>query len=516
MTKAEFIKEFAPYAVEDMKKNGILASVKIAQGILESGYGNTELAKNALNFFGMKCNLSGNTWAGSTWDGVSKYTKVTKEDDGKGNLHDETADFRKYNSIAESIGDHSAYLLGAMKGSEKRYKGLQGEKDPEKAITIIKNGGYATDTKYIKKIMDIIKENDLTKYDVQEETEKGENNDMDIKIMLDAGHYAKYNRSPANGAYYESDMVWKLHLMLKAALEKYGITVLTTRANKDVDRGVYERGKAAAGCNLFLSLHSNAVGSGVNESVDYPVVYVPLNGKGNALGNKLAAVIENTMQTKQNGRIATRAGSSGADYYGVIRGAVAVGVCGMILEHSFHTNTRATNWLLQDSNLQKLAEAEAAVIAEYYGLKKTGNTEQAKPETPTEEKKYYRVRKTWEDAAGQLGAYTELQNAKNKADENKGYYVFDWNGKQVYPEIKAAATVPYMVRVDIDDLRIRKGAGTTFDYWKDNGKARYTGEGAFTIVKEKEGAGASMWGLLKAYEEEENGWISLDYTTKLK
>ena len=98
MTKEEFIKEFAPYAVEDMEKNGMLASITIAQGILESGYGNTELAKNALNFFGMKCSLSGNTWKDSTWDGVSKYTKVTKEDDGKGNLYDETADFRKSSS----------------------------------------------------------------------------------------------------------------------------------------------------------------------------------------------------------------------------------------------------------------------------------------------------------------------------------------------------------------------------------------------------------------------------------
>lgn len=111
-----------------MKKNGVLASVTIAQGILESWYGNTELAVNANNYFGMKCMLSGNTWTGSTWDGVSKYTKVTKEDDGTGNLYDVTEDFRKYQTAAESVGDHSAYLLGAMNGSKKRYEGLQGER----------------------------------------------------------------------------------------------------------------------------------------------------------------------------------------------------------------------------------------------------------------------------------------------------------------------------------------------------------------------------------------------------
>ena len=75
----------------------------------------------------------------------SKYTKVTKEDDGTGKLHEETADFRKYANVEASIADHSAYLLGAKNGSNLRYNGLKGESDYRKAITIIKNGGYATD-----------------------------------------------------------------------------------------------------------------------------------------------------------------------------------------------------------------------------------------------------------------------------------------------------------------------------------------------------------------------------------
>ena len=46
-----------------------------------------------------------------------------------------------------------------------------------------------------------------------------------IKICLDAGHYGKYNQSPAVSKYYESDMAWKLHLLLKKELEAYGIEV---------------------------------------------------------------------------------------------------------------------------------------------------------------------------------------------------------------------------------------------------------------------------------------------------
>ena len=85
------------------------------------------------------------------------------------------------------------------------------------------------------------------------------------------------------------------------------------------------------------------------------------------------------METKQAGRIATRMagydrnrnGRNDDEYYGVLRGAKLVGVPGIILEHSFHTQTRATKWLLNDSNVRKLAVKEAEVIAGFYELKKT-------------------------------------------------------------------------------------------------------------------------------------------------
>ena len=109
-----------------------------------------------------------------------------------------------------------------------------------------------------------------------------------VKICLDAGHFGKYNRSPAVTSYYESDMNWKLHLLLKKYLEQYGIEVITTRADQEKDMGLYARGQASKGCNLFLSIHSNAVGSAVNEAVDYPLVIVPISGSGDAIGNKLA------------------------------------------------------------------------------------------------------------------------------------------------------------------------------------------------------------------------------------
>lgn len=198
---------------------------------------------------------------------------------------------------------------------------------------------------------------------------------MAIKICLDAGHYGKYNRSPAVPAYYESDMNWKLHLLLKKHLEQYCIQVITTRTSQAKDKGLKERGKCSEGCALFLSIHSNATGSTRDEATDYPLVIVPIDGSGDAIGKKLADCIRDAMGTTQSGRTWSKKSDSGKDWYGVINGATSVGTPGLILEHSFHTNTRSTKWLLDDANLDKLARAEAEVIAAHYGLKKPVKTE---------------------------------------------------------------------------------------------------------------------------------------------
>ena len=121
--------------------------------------------------------------------------------------------------------------------------------------------------------------------------------------------------------------------------------------------------------------------------------------------------------------------------------------------------------------------------------------------------KYYRVRKSWTDAASQLGAFTSLENAKSAC--KAGYTVYDDNGKAVYTAggQQAAAAVPFSVRVDITDLNIRTGAGT--NYAK---TGHTTGTGVFTIVEVKAGTGADAgWGRLKSGA----GWISLDYATRL-
>lgn len=166
MKEREFIETIGAWAKMDMEVSGVLASITIAQAILESGWGKSELAVQANNFFGMKICLSGNTWK-SVWDGKSKYTKLSPEHDTYGKQYMKESDFRSYESVSDSIRDHSLYLTGAMKGRSLRYSGLAGEKDYRKGIQIIKNGGYATDVNYVSKVCKIIEQYGLAEFDVE-------------------------------------------------------------------------------------------------------------------------------------------------------------------------------------------------------------------------------------------------------------------------------------------------------------------------------------------------------------
>jgi len=293
LTEAEAVAKIGPLFTADQKTSGILACVSMAQFILESGYGTSELAQNANNCFGMKTSLSGNSWANSAWDGKSVYTKKTQEQNADGSMVTITADFRKYACVEDSIADHAAYLLGAMNGSKKRYEGLVGCTDYKKAAQIIKDGGYATSHTYVQNLCNIIERWKLT----------------------------QYNASSGN-------------------------------------------------------------------------------------------------------------------------------------------STTISGW--------------------------------------------YRVRKSWQNASSQKGAFHDLAYAKQCADANPGCSVYDPAGKAVYPEVKVDC--PYAVRVSINDLNIRKGPGT--NYAK---TGLYTGKGVFTIVEESTGVGSTKgWGKLKSGA----GWIALDFATR--
>ena len=203
---------------------------------------------------------------------------------------------------------------------------------------------------------------------------------MAIKIMIDPGHYGDYyNASPVVPGYYESQMAWKLSRMLKESLEAWGFEVGLTRLTMYQDRELTERGRTAEGYDLFLSIHSNAAGS---EAPDAPwIITLAPDGKtgideiSREVGEALGPVISGVMgvskpyyYTKKVDFDRDGNGYLDDEYYGVLFGAKSVGVPGVILEHSFHTNRYAAEWLLDDDNLKQLADAEAAALAEFYEI----------------------------------------------------------------------------------------------------------------------------------------------------
>lgn len=213
-----------------------------------------------------------------------------------------------------------------------------------------------------------------------------------MRIMLDPGHAgAYYNASPVVSGYYESAMTWSLAAKLKAALEDRGFVVGLTRQNRDEDPELTERGRRARGYDLFLSLHSNAA---TFEEADAPWL-IHLAGDADteideesvrvavALGRVIPSVMgvsDSQCHIKRCDFDRNGDGKLNDEWYGVLFGAKSVGVPAVIVEHSFHTNRHAAEWLLDEGNLEELAQAEADALAEYYGMEGSPMTKEEKKE----------------------------------------------------------------------------------------------------------------------------------------
>ncbi|WP_121245355.1 glucosaminidase domain-containing protein [Mucilaginibacter phyllosphaerae] len=143
LTSLEYIERFKAIAIQEMNTYGIPASITLAQGLFESGSGNSELAKIANNHFGIKCGLN--------WAGESYY----KNDDNENDC------FRVYNNPEESFRDHSEFL------QKKNYARLfeLDKNDFNGWAYGLKACGYATNPKYPQLLLNIINKYQLDQYD---------------------------------------------------------------------------------------------------------------------------------------------------------------------------------------------------------------------------------------------------------------------------------------------------------------------------------------------------------------
>jgi len=146
-----YISKYSNAAVAEMERYGIPASITLAQGILESGNGESRLATEGNNHFGIKCH--------SNWNGET----IIEDDDEKGEC------FRKYDKVADSYRDHSLFLT-----ERGRYSFLFEFKksDYKKWAKGLKKAGYATNPKYPTLLIDLIERYKLYTYDKGEQSDK--------------------------------------------------------------------------------------------------------------------------------------------------------------------------------------------------------------------------------------------------------------------------------------------------------------------------------------------------------
>ncbi|MFT4754510.1 MAG: LysM repeat protein [Salibacteraceae bacterium] len=156
-TRKQYIDKYKSVAIQNMRKHKVPASITLAQGLLESGNGNSELSKKSNNHFGIKCH--------SSWKGKRTY----HDDDKKGEC------FRVYHTVYDSYADHADFLhkpryAKCFELKITNYKGW---------AHALKDAGYATNPKYPKLLIKIIEDNQLYNFDKEALGKKSKNEPTD-------------------------------------------------------------------------------------------------------------------------------------------------------------------------------------------------------------------------------------------------------------------------------------------------------------------------------------------------
>jgi LysM repeat protein len=241
LTRKEYIEKYKDLAIREMERTGIPASITLAQGLLESGNGNSTLARKANNHFGIKCH---------DWVGPS----IKMDDDAK----DEC--FRKYEHPYDSYKDHSKFLT-----TRSRYSFLfkYNSDDYKRWAHGLKKAGYATDPKYAHRLIKIIEEEQLYQLDKKDAgndfyVEKPDNTELaDVDGDLSIDPFGA-RLEMANGVHYivtkKGDTFYSIEKNLGVERKKLlRYNDLSRDYILQIDQRLYlhnKRGKAARGYNF--------------------------------------------------------------------------------------------------------------------------------------------------------------------------------------------------------------------------------------------------------------------------
>ncbi|AEB77625.1 peptidoglycan hydrolase (plasmid) [Clostridium botulinum BKT015925] len=266
----EFINKIKDAAIVTQAQYSIFASVTIAQAILESGWGESNLAKNYNNLFGVK--------ALRDWNG--QVANIDTKEYTNAGIITVKQPFRIYKSYKDSIEDHAKFL----KAEWYTEAGVFTAKNYMEQINAIFNGGYTSDPNYITKILKLINDYDLKKYDME-----GSNN---MKIAVRGGH--NFKAMGASGLISETHEDRKVKDAVIKYLKSSGCSVLDVTPgnvdrNTDLNYGVSKANEWDA--DLFISIHFNNAYTSYNGAIGTET-WTNLN---NATGKAIAQRITNNI-----------------------------------------------------------------------------------------------------------------------------------------------------------------------------------------------------------------------------
>lgn len=474
MSKQAFIEQIAAFVKKYAPSYGIkVYSPIIAQAILESAYGTSELAVNACNYFGLKYR------EGRCKTCIGIYDKVGSEQNKDGSYTSSAMKWCKFEDMENGVIGYFDFT------NISNYSNLKGVTDPRKYLENIKADGYATSLDYVDNLMAVIKNWSLTDYDEKEEK------DMSNSPLVS---YTKLSPNHSGQRTHSIDRITPHCVVGQLSAESICGCFTSTSRQASCNYGIGTDGKIAL-C-VEEKNRSWCSSSNANDQRAVTIECASDLKEPYAMNDKVYASLVNLCVD-----ICKRNGKKKLLWLGdkdkTLNYSPKSDEMVLTVHRWFANKSCPGNWLY--SRLDNLATEVT---------KKLGGTSSTTPSTPAKET-LYRVRKTWADSKSQLGAYKVLDNAKKKADENPGYSVFDESGKVVYSgktSTPAQTFKPYLVKVTTSVLNIRKGAGTNYGT---NGAIRDMG--VYTIVAEANGQGATKWGKLKSGA----GWISLDYTKKV-
>lgn len=458
-SEKSYVDEIKPIARRVGIANNYLPSVLAAQCIQETGYGgfvdhSTESMIDNRNHLGMKSSLLNDTWKDHTvWNGQS-FEKITPEWEG-GQLIHKRDKFRIYQSIEQCMTDFVMFLTWAKRdnGKYKYRNDVIGNPDPASTIKAVRVNGYCTDPTYDKSIMNHIKKWNLTELD--------EGFGMKTK-KLKAPKFIDNRAASKNQVpkwVNKSDKKYIVVHYLGVCGQNfelwdngYGAT-FTIAWNGDV---YYTADYTAVTWQCGGKIQGEAKdGSGVaphrfyGQCTNYNSVSIEncvkrTDNKYEGDDNDDKWYFTEETQESLVWAVSKMMDDLNIPIERVIR---HFDVTGKICPNPYvRNNGKNGNWTWEQFIANLKQYRKDGTITLYNGA-------DPKPQPAVE--KWYRIRKSWADAASQIGAYKSLDNAKENCP--KGYAVYDWNGKEVYrPAVTFADEFLNECQNIVDTARIEK------------------------------------------------------------